>query len=91
MNLFNPEYNKKRNLFDQGVTMIRNKNNNFFLNAKNEKSIYDLTDIGSYYSIYETGGEPSIIFREGSGLPDRIKGDVQELFDRVWGVAPTIG
>lgn len=89
MNLFNPEYNKKRNQFDQGIGIIRNRNNNFFLNIKKHNSIYDLSDIKSYYSIYETGGAPELQFRNNSGLPDRIKGDIQELFDRVWKVEPT--
>ncbi len=84
MNLFNSEYNKKRNQFEQGVTMIRNRNNNFFLNAKKESSIYDLTDIASYYSIYEGAGSTELVFRANSGLPESIMKDVTALFNRVF-------
>jgi hypothetical protein len=84
MYIFNPAYNKKRNLFAEGMKMIRNKNNNFFLNAKNEKSIYDLTDIDSYYTVYEIGEKPSIVFRDNSGLPEKIRIDIVTLFEQVW-------
>lgn len=84
MNIFNPEYNKKQNLFTEGIKMIRNRNNNFFLNARNDKSIYDLTDIGSYFTLYETTGNPLLVFRENSGLPEKIRTDVQALFDKTW-------
>ncbi len=90
MNIFNPDYNKKRNLFTEGVKMIRNKNNNFFLNAKNEKSIYDLTDITSYYSMYEVGEKPSLEFRNNSGLPENIKTQIQELFNNIWDTATAV-
>lgn len=84
MSLFNSEYNKKRNQFEQGVTMIRNRNNNFFLNAKKESSIYDLTDIASYFNVYEVAGNPELVFRANSGLPDTIKQAVTDLFNSVF-------
>ena len=84
MTLFDSEYNKKRNHFEQGVTMIRNKNNNFFLNAKKESSIYDLTDIASYYNIYEVAGGLELVFRPNTNLPANIKQAVTDLFNSVF-------
>lgn len=86
MNLFNADYNKKKNAFEQGITRIRNKNNNFFLNASSKNTIYDLSDIKSYYNIYEIGNTQELSFRDNSGLPDRIKQDVQDLFNSIWGI-----
>ncbi len=86
MNLFNSDYNKKQNTFEEGITSIRRKNNFFFLNARGGRSIYDLSDIKSYYELYETGGLPQLNFRNNSGLPDTIKNDIQDLFDRIWAV-----
>lgn len=87
MNLFNSEYNKKRNAFEEGIVSISRKNKFFFLNVIAGKSIYDLQDIKSYYTVYETGGQPELNFRSNSGLPEAIKNDIQSLFDKVWQTA----
>lgn len=84
MNLFSAEYNKRINTFEQGVSRIRNKNNNFFENTRNKSSIYDLTDIKSYFSIEFVGEVPSIRFKNSDALPPTIKNDLVQLFNSVW-------
>ncbi|HYD22908.1 MAG TPA: hypothetical protein VEB40_15600 [Flavipsychrobacter sp.] len=84
MVLFNSEYNKKKNAFEEGIVSIRRRNNFFFLNTRSGKSIYDLSDIRSYFTLYETMGQPQLSFRINSGLPDQIKDDIQALFDSIW-------
>ncbi len=84
MNLFSSEYNKRINLFEQGVSRIRNKNNNFFENTRNKSSIYDLKDIKSYFSLDFGGETPLIQFRQTNALPQAIQDDLVALFQRVW-------
>jgi hypothetical protein len=84
MNLFSSEYNKRINIFEQGVNRIRNKNNNFFENTRNKNSIYDLSDIKSYFSVDFAGDIPAIRFKNSDALPSTIKNDLVELFNKVW-------
>ncbi len=86
MNLFSSEYNKRINMFEQGVNRIRNKNNNFFENTKNKNSIYDLSDIKSYFTVDFNGETPAIRFKTSNALPQSIKDDLVALFNIVWAV-----
>jgi hypothetical protein len=85
MNPFSPEYNKKNNEFMQGISRIRNKNNNFFENTRHVKSIHNLADINTYFTIVPGMEQSGISFRKTNPLPAAIEAEIQSLFDRVWG------
>jgi hypothetical protein len=88
MNPFSAEYNKKNNMFEQGISRIRNKNNNFFENTRLIKSIYNLADIKSYFVVTPTPAGPVLQFRKNNPLPAAIEKDITTLFNSIWPTVP---
>lgn len=87
MFLYDSEYNKRKNQFEEGIRLIRKRNNRFFLNTRQGNSMYDPADIHSYFTIYEYSGQPELSFRANGGLPEPIMQDIQALFQTIWGVS----
>lgn len=84
---YSPEENKKRNHFTEGITRIKNMNNNYFLNVRSNNSIYDVSDITSYFMIEPSESGCTIRFRQNTRLPEAIRQDIEKLFYSIWPVA----
>ncbi|MBS1780183.1 MAG: hypothetical protein JST70_12700 [Bacteroidetes bacterium] len=86
MQIYDSEYNKKQRQFEEGINSIKRKNNYFFKNQIYKTTIYDLTDIKSYFEVTPTPASslPMLEFNTKSPLPQEIENDIRELFARIW-------